>query len=506
MCRLPATRVKGEEASERGSYSTRVRRLALLLAPVTCLTLLLPAAAREAPREVAALRAQLGETPGDAAGWRRLGDLERSRCRLAASREAYRRALDRDPFDVAARAGVAETWRLAGDLDRALRAAWLGLLAPGGREHADLWRIRAMVCLADGDLAAGLDAARRATALAPFDARAAEALARAWYHRGDAEGARQTYELAIRLDPASEEANLRLGSGLGRPQPDAPWRRGGPRAAWETAQRLWSDGRYDAAAEAVTSLLADDPWCFKYRLLLGLAQAGARRRAEAGYEAAADLYLRLPTPVARGIESFVPGYERLGAVEAHVVRAALAPARSFVAPLAQAGARHEILSLDRCLDEAEERRDLADRVTVDGRRYRQLRGVGGRHAATGIEKLREAAELGFNVYAHEFAHQLHRFALPPARVTEVSALYRAAERRGRFLDWYAASNEDEYFAQGYEAFVSHAKRGCLKETQHHTRADLARVDPALHAFFLEILDLEHEAGDALDAFRAGLPR
>ena len=69
-----------------------------------------------------------------------------------------------------------------------------------------------------------------------------------------------------------------------------------------------------------------------------------------------------------------------------------------------------------------------------------------------------------------------------------------------------SQNEDEYFAQGYEALVSHAKRGCLKETERNARARLAAVDPDLLAFLLGHLDLSHETPDALAPFRAALPR
>lgn len=96
-------------------------------------------------------------------------------------------------------------------------------------------------------------------------------------------------------------------------------------------------------------------------------------------------------------------------------------------------------------------------------------------------------------------------AFPKDLAAEVKALYARACAEDRCLDYYAASNVDEYFAQGYEALVSQAKRGCLKETQRHTRAELAARDPGLFEFLLRNLDLSHETPDVMDAFRAALP-
>ena len=79
----------------------------------------------------------------------------------------------------------------------------------------------------------------------------------------------------------------------------------------------------------------------------------------------------------------------------------------------------------------------------------------------------------------------------------MDALYAKAKAGAYFLDYYAASNPDEYFAQGYEAFVSPLKRGCLNETSRHTRPELVRKDPALYAFLHSVLDVSYESPEAL---------
>ena len=60
----------------------------------------------------------------------------------------------------------------------------------------------------------------------------------------------------------------------------------------------------------------------------------------------------------------------------------------------------------------------------------------------------------------------------------------------RCLDYYAASNEAEYFGQGVEAFVSLAKRPGCETTHGHTRWELKRVDPDLYAFIASVVDYD----------------
>jgi hypothetical protein len=117
-----------------------------------------------------------------------------------------------------------------------------------------------------------------------------------------------------------------------------------------------------------------------------------------------------------------------------------------------------------------------------------VRGVGGLVAATGIEALDEAASFGFDTFAHEVAHQVHFFAFTPLQRARIRALYKQAMAQNRCLDFYAASNEAEYFGQGVEAFVSLAKRPGAETTHGHTRFELLRLDPDLHTFVAELVD------------------
>jgi hypothetical protein len=308
------------------------------------------------------------------------------------------------------------------------------------------------------------------------------------------------YLRAVALDPRVEEANLRLGNGFGPDDPERPWVSGADAAPFEEAVAAWDRGDLADAERRFLDLLRGRPQAYKYRLGLGLTRLSIRRHGEAWLGGdPASLYRRLPAPEVDGVERLVPGYSRLGEVEKHVVRVATAPARPLVPVMLAAGASHEAVLLEADLTDADARHDQVGRQTFDGRWYSHLRGIGGTHAATGAEKLREAAEFAFNTFAHELGHQIHRVGLSKEQQQVVSSLYAKAKAANQFLDYYAASNEDEYFAQGYEAFVSPLKRGCLTETARHTRRELEAKDQELFQFLRTILDTSHESDEAIES-------
>jgi hypothetical protein len=76
----------------------------------------------------------------------------------------------------------------------------------------------------------------------------------------------------------------------------------------------------------------------------------------------------------------------------------------------------------------------------------------------------------------------------------IHRLYEAARRGGRALDYYAAANEYEYFAVGYEAFVSSFKRPGAGLTARHTRDELKARDPDLFSFLTKLADRSAQVG------------
>jgi tetratricopeptide (TPR) repeat protein len=187
-----------------------------------------------------------------------------------------------------------------------------------------------------------------------------------------------------------------------------------------------------------------------------------------------------------GIERIVRGYDRLLPNERRVVLRAARPVARYLARLETAGVKHDVLGFEEGVCDAPERAWFRNRRTHDQRWYGAIRGVGGKHAATGIESVLGAAELRYDTFAHEFAHQVHEHGMSPEEKREVTRLYAAAMAEDRCLDYYASTNEREYFAQGYEAFVSLVKSPYHSALRRHTRAELMARNPELYRFIVRI--------------------
>lgn len=460
-----------------------------------------------APPAAVALELAAQRAGNDSLLWVGLGQVARFTCDLQAARAHAAQALRHDPLSGPAHALHAEVLLLEARPAEALAASAAGLALPGARTCPDLWRVRALALVELRRHAEAREAAARACALAPGDARALSALARAAFHLRDMPAASAAYRLAAELDTRTEEANLRLGQGFGPPAEQRPWEQDPDRAPWQAAMQALQDGASERALELLEPLVLAEPAHFAWRLGLGNALVQRRRSLEVRASGALEpraAYALLPAPELEGLAEVLPDVARLSPARRHALRVATAPMRPWWPALVRAGARHDLLADGELLSDRAERAYLAGRLTFDGRRYAHLRGSGGLHAATGAEKLDEACSLGFHTLAHELAHQLLSYGLPPESVGRVKALYARALAEDRCLDAYAASDVDEYFAQGYEAFVSHAKRGCLKETERHVRAELRLRDPALYDFLVEHLDLAHEVPAAMQRFVAAL--
>jgi len=185
-----------------------------------------------------------------------------------------------------------------------------------------------------------------------------------------------------------------------------------------------------------------------------------------------------------GIADIFTNYDSLTPEQQQVIDFSVAPLAQYLPALRQLGGRHFLLPLDMRLSEV--RTELEDRITFDGRYYSSVRGVGGLTTASGVEYLDAAMRGDFNTIAHEFAHQIHTSVFDDRMKRRILSLYTRAKTRERTLDYYAASNEFEYFAQGYEAYISPFKRPSAAVTARHTRDELRRKDPELYQLIDEL--------------------
>ncbi len=299
----------------------------------------------------------------------------------------------------------------------------------------------------------------------PEQARAHYQRGRSLKREGEFETAIAEFEAALDIEPRYYRALIALGDS---------WLR---------------EGNYERVAAAARLAIAVDPEGSSAHLELSCAYRGINERARTDIGAVnfAELfYSQIAPPAYAATREIFPNYASLTRRQQEVVDYAVAPLAAFLPRLARRKARHYLLPVDERPGDLLGFADVADERTFDGRYYASIRGVGGRIAVSGIEYLDQAARGGFNTIAHEFAHQVHIAALSKSEVKTIRKLYEQASREGRTLDYYAAANEYEYFAQGYEAFISSRKRPSAGVTARHTNHELLARDPELYRFLMKL--------------------
>lgn len=261
---------------------------------------------------------------------------------------------------------------------------------------------------------------------------------------------------------------------------------------------------YEAAVISAEKAIEIDPESAIAHLQLSLAHSGIHEKARilAGAKDWRSLYgledskEEEPLPEIEGLADVFVNYNALTPSEQQVIRKAVLPLSQYLIELKRKGAKHYLLGTDKKLSEVSGYESLENRMTFDGRYYASVRGVGGLVTVSGVEYLDVSMRGGFNTIAHEFAHQIHTSALSSELCDRIKKLYQRALRAGRVLDYYAASNEWEYFAQGYEAYISEFKRPNAGVTARHTKEELKQLDPDLYNLFEELSGNQALAGSS----------
>ncbi|MBX3462453.1 MAG: hypothetical protein KF830_04740 [Planctomycetes bacterium] len=417
--------------------------------------------------------------------WLQQGDALLEREDPLGAWQAFRRArLDDAPLQPT-QVGLGRTHLMLGNSAFAVSYAEAALLAEPGSQEAMALCIRALIRARAFDDAVARAGAFVARLLDPGPELLA-AHASALFRVQRIDDAATAYRDVLALDPMHAEGHLRLGSGLLPPVE--------VRVADDLrrAVAIAEAGDHRGAIELLRRVLVREPGHpIAHRLLGEWLLAGRTAQSMAAADPAfRELAAAAPRPDVRHlpVAQFVRGYERLPPGRRAVVDRTAALFGSHLGRLVAIGGRHDLLlELERTTD-AGSRANLRGRRTFDGRVWDDVRGVGGIQAATGIEALDDAANFGFDTLAHEVAHQVHLYVFTPLQRARIRALYQQALAEGRCLDYYAASNEAEYFGQGIEAFVSLGKRPGGETTHGHTRFELVAVDPALHDFIAGLVD------------------
>ncbi len=331
--------------------------------------------------------------------------------------------------------------------------------------------------------------ARRAVSLDSYSAGARRLLSqyldgRAGYEQKVSEEARRSYERgrALKRDGKLDEAVAEFEAAL-RIEPRYY------RALIALGDVWLRSGDYERAAAAARFAIEVDPEGAIAHFELSSAHRGIWERARTLVGApdfAASFYERAAPPAFQLTREVFPNYRMLTRDQQMVIDEAVAPLAAFLPKLARSKARHYLIAYDERASDVNDLSDAGEERTFDGRYYASIRGVGGRITVSGVEYIEMAARGGFNTIAHEFAHQVHMAAMSKDEQKAIHKLYERARSEGRVLDYYAAANEYEYFAQGYEAFISERKRPSAGVTARHTRNELIERDPELYKFIFKL--------------------
>jgi tetratricopeptide (TPR) repeat protein len=410
---------------------------------------------------------------------------------VTAARDFRKAALD-DAMGPEPFVGMGRALLLQGSAEAALGCARDALRVQPDFVPAVALAVRSLIRLRQFD-AALLESRMAVKDLDP-DPELLAAHASALYRVQRNEEAAAVYREVLVLDPWNEEAHVRLGSGLSAPRRIEV----GPKLrAAVTALRSGEDAR---ALRLLREELAAAPGHPVAHRLVGETLFRQRsQRSVLRHLGHFERAWRLSTPpaIAESLEAdFVGGVSTLSPTRRAVVSRVLGTFGSRLPAILTKGGRHDLLLEEERTTDAPARASLRGKRTFDGRVWDDVRGIGGLRAATGIEALDEAAEFGFDTFAHEVAHQVHLHALreDPA-FARIKELFVVAEREGRMLDYYAASNWAEYFGQGVEAFLSLVKRPTLEATHGHTRFELMRLDPSLHELIASLVDYDPLGAD-----------
>lgn len=139
-----------------------------------------------------------------------------------------------------------------------------------------------------------------------------------------------------------------------------------------------------------------------------------------------------------------------------------------------------------------EHRHLEPRVYWD----RRARGLGATPSAPAVSGAEENL-LGYpgdpypteNILIHELAHAIHLMGLrrlDPTFEGRLTAAHQSAIHRGLWSGTYAATNPEEYWAEGVQDWFDDNRENDALHNQVNTRQELKEYDPALANLCLEV--------------------
>ncbi|MDQ1349967.1 MAG: hypothetical protein QG657_268, partial [Acidobacteriota bacterium] len=440
------------------------------------------------------------------------------------SEALYRELLEKDPVSIAALFGMAKISNYLNRFDEAEKYIQQCYqtdpgFGPAYLLHSRIHRMRQ-------NTGAWKDTVRKAVEFAPFDAEARVAYATVLM-RGEGklnEGVQQA-KIAVKIDPFCLPAHSFLGNGSTavlyedyQPKGDEATVRN-ITGLYQNGDRCLVEGDYAKADEAFTALLKLDPQ--HTRAIIGKGAVYFHRKE---YDAALDCYFQalklnpdyglahygvalalqqlldrvnilFPGLEKRFAETVVPeppylrdifiNYSQCSPDLQKIIRSMVTPLGNYMKALKLAGATVYFMDIHQFLWECPNMKEIKGQRTFDLRLWDDVKGAGGYHCIGNKAQQTDVKYLRFNVAGHEFAHLVQQL-LPPGQEKELRRLYLKAKAERNTLDWYADMNAEEYFAVGYEAFISQEKLPAQVDVYAHTRDQLMKKDPDLYHFIEQL--------------------
>ena len=165
-------------------------------------------------------------------------------------------------------------------------------------------------------------------------------------------------------------------------------------------------------------------------------------------------------------------------------------ASAYFPILNRGGYPYHIIPLHHTLAETFKDPYFNQSTTFDYRQWMDIRGVGS--GAVGLEYVEKGAYLERNVLLHEFMHLVHTTIMPDKDLRKIRALYISAMKKGKILDYYAANNEHEYFAQIYPAYFSRKAVHPQDFKSMNTVDRLKAIDPDGYHFVDSLVKVENQ--------------
>lgn len=120
-------------------------------------------------------------------------------------------------------------------------------------------------------------------------------------------------------------------------------------------------------------------------------------------------------------------------------------------------------------------------------RDQRTRGMGGRLVSCGEEnllKLDKDKYHGRDICVHEFAHAVRNYAMSPAMRAGFDRQYRHSIAKGRWVNGYAATNPDEFFAElSMWYFGTHGDMNMAEPKPKNGPEGFQQYDPEAFALF-----------------------